>query len=81
MTARISHTSVDSRDAYARSVFWGRVLGFTEDPDDPNEPGHEECMIFSPDRTQRLLFIEVPDDSCHGHVTGPQLGLCPDSLP
>jgi predicted enzyme related to lactoylglutathione lyase len=61
MTARISHTSFDAVDAHAQSVFWGRVLGFTEDPDDPNEPGHEECMIFSPDRSQKLLFIEVPE--------------------
>ena len=42
-------------------MFWADVLGFAEDPDDPNEPGHEECMIFSPDGSQRLLFIEVPD--------------------
>lgn len=61
MTALISHTSFDSLDAYAMSVFWGEVLGFTEDPDDPNEPGHEECMIFAADGPQRLLFIEVPD--------------------
>lgn len=61
MTALISHTTFDSIDAYAQSVFWAQVLGFAEDPDDPNEPGHEECMIFSPDGTQRLLFIEVPD--------------------
>jgi predicted enzyme related to lactoylglutathione lyase len=61
MTARISHTTFDARDAHAQSVFWGAVLGFTEDPDDPNEPGHEECMIFSPDRSQRVLFIEVPE--------------------
>jgi predicted enzyme related to lactoylglutathione lyase len=61
MTARISHTSFDAVDAHAQSVFWGRVLGFTEDPDDPNEPGHEECMVFSPDRSQKLLFIEVPE--------------------
>ncbi|MGH3434489.1 MAG: VOC family protein [Thermocrispum sp.] len=61
MTALISHTSFDSLDAYALSVFWGEVLGFTEDPDDPNEPGDQECMIFSADRTQRLLFLEVPD--------------------
>jgi len=61
MTALISHTSFDSFDAHAMSVFWGLVLGFVEDPDDPNEPGHEECMIFSADGSQRLLFIEVPD--------------------
>jgi hypothetical protein len=61
MVARISHTSIDATDAYAQSVFWGKVLGFAEDPADPNEPGHEECMIFSPDRRTRVLFIEVPE--------------------
>ncbi|HEY6744290.1 MAG TPA: VOC family protein [Mycobacteriales bacterium] len=61
MTAVISHTSFDSADAYAQSLFWGKVLGFAEDPDDPNEPGHEECMIFSPDGRTRVLFIEVPE--------------------
>ena len=62
MTSRISHTSVDARDAYAQSVWWCQVLGWTEDPDDPNLPGHEECLILSPDRTEMLLFITVPDD-------------------
>ena len=61
MTALISHTSIDSLNPHALSVFWGLVLGFVEDPDDPNEPGHAECMISSTDGTQRLLFIEVPD--------------------
>ena len=32
-----------------------------EDPDDPNLPGHVECMIFSPDDSHRILFIDVPD--------------------
>ena len=62
MTSRISHTSFDARDAYAQSVFWSQVLGFVEDPDDPNEPGHAECLITSRDRSQLLLFITVPDD-------------------
>jgi hypothetical protein len=61
MTALISRTSFDSLDAHAMSVFWGQVFGFVEDPGDPNEPGHEECMIFSADGSQRLLFIQVPD--------------------
>ena len=62
MASRISHTSFDARNAYAQSVFWSQVLGFAEDPDDPNEPGHEECLITSRDRSQLLLFITVPDD-------------------
>lgn len=61
MAALISHTSFDSLDADASSVFWGAVLRFAENPDDPNEPGDEECMIFSVDGARRLLFIEVPD--------------------
>ena len=61
MTALISHTSFDAGDSYAQAVFWGQVLGFAEDPEDPNEPGHEECMIFSPDGRTRVLFIEVPE--------------------
>jgi catechol 2,3-dioxygenase-like lactoylglutathione lyase family enzyme len=61
MVAVISHVTVDSRDAYAQSVWWAQVLGWAEDPDDPNEPGHEECMILAPDGRQRLLFVEVPE--------------------
>jgi hypothetical protein len=61
MTSRISHTSFDAIDAYTQSVFWSRVLDFVEDPDDPNEPGHAECLITSRDQRELLLFITVPD--------------------
>jgi len=61
MTSRISHTSFDATDAYAQSVWWSRVLDFVEDPDDPNLPGHQECLITSRDLSQVLLFITVPD--------------------
>ncbi|MDN5768603.1 MAG: VOC family protein [Humibacillus sp.] len=61
MVALISHTSFDAIDAYSQSVFWGRVLGFAGDPDQPDAPGDEECLIVSPDGAQRLLFIEVPE--------------------
>src|SRR5215467_14520286 len=61
MTSRISHTSFDARDAYAQSLFWSQVLGFAEDPDDPNLPEHPECLITSRDQSELLLFITVPD--------------------
>lgn len=61
VTSRISHTTFDALNSYTQSVFWTKVLGFAEDPADPNLPGHEECMIFSPDGTQQVLFVEVPD--------------------
>lgn len=59
MTSRISHTTVDCIDAYAQSEWWRQVLGFRDDPDDPNNPGDEECPIFSDDGATMLLFIEV----------------------
>ena len=61
MTSRISHTTIDSRNAYQQSLWWSQVLGMREDPQDPNEPGDEECMIFSADGGTRLLFVEVPE--------------------
>lgn len=61
MTVAISHTTVDCHDAYELSEWWKAVLGYTDVPGDPNEPGHEECMIVDPDSGHQLLFIEVPD--------------------
>jgi hypothetical protein len=61
MTSYVSHTTVDCADAYTLSRWWQAVLDYREDPDDPNELGHEECMIYSADGGHRLLFKEVPD--------------------
>ena len=61
MTSRISHVSVDCRNAYAQSVWWGEVLGMHDVPDDPNEPGDKECMLVSDDSGVSVLFIEVPE--------------------
>jgi predicted enzyme related to lactoylglutathione lyase len=61
MVSRIAHTTIDSRNAYEQSLFWAAVLGWVENPADPNLPEHAECMIFSPDGTERLLFIDVPE--------------------
>jgi hypothetical protein len=61
MTAYISHTTVDCHSAYELSEWWKQVLGYVDLADDPNEPGHEECMIRSEATGHHLLFIEVPD--------------------
>jgi hypothetical protein len=61
MTAMISHTSVDCVEAYRLSEWWRVVLDYEMDAGDPNEPGHEECLIQSRDGAHRLLFIEVPE--------------------
>ncbi len=61
MTSYISHTTVDCSNAYELSEWWKQVLGYIDLAGDPNEPGHEECMIEQPGGGHRLLFIEVPD--------------------
>jgi Glyoxalase-like domain len=61
MASFVSHTTVDCRDAFTLSTWWKAVLDYSDDPDDPNEPGHEECLILAPDEGPRLLFIEVPE--------------------
>jgi catechol 2,3-dioxygenase-like lactoylglutathione lyase family enzyme len=61
VSAFISHTTVDCSDAYQLSEWWKAVLGYVDIEGDPNEPGHEECMIRDPVTGHRLLFIEVPD--------------------
>lgn len=61
MTSHLSHTTVDCHHAYDLSEWWKSVLGYVDIDGDPNEPGHEECMIRDPDTGHQLLFIEVPD--------------------
>ena len=61
MTSYVSHTSVDCRNAYELSEFWRAVLGYEMVADDPNEPGHEECLILDPETAHSILFIEVPE--------------------
>ncbi|MFT4287597.1 VOC family protein [Nocardioides sp.] len=62
MTSYIAHTSVDCRNAYELSEWWKGLLDYTELPDDPNEPGHELCLILDPETGHRVLFIEVPEE-------------------
>ena len=61
MTSFISHTTIDCAHAYDLSEWWKPVLGYVDLEGDPNEPGHEECMIRDPQTGHRVLFIEVPD--------------------
>jgi hypothetical protein len=61
MTSFISHTTVDCTNAFELSEWWKPVLGYVDLDDDPNLPGHEECLIRDPETGHRVLFIEVPD--------------------
>jgi Glyoxalase-like domain len=57
----VSHTTIDCTNAYELSEWWKPVLGYVDIEGDPNEPGHEECMIRDPETGHQVLFIEVPD--------------------
>jgi hypothetical protein len=61
MSCFVSHLSIDCRNAYELSQWWKGVLDYVDLEDDPNLPGHEECMIHDPASGHRLLFIEVPE--------------------
>ncbi len=61
VVSRVSHTTIDCRDAFLLSMWWKPVLGYTDVAGDPNEPGDEECMIVDPATGHRLLFIETGD--------------------
>ena len=61
MTSRISHTTIDCANPYALSLWWAQVLGYAEDPEDPNLPEHEECLILPAGGGQGVLFIRVPE--------------------
>lgn len=62
MSCFVSHTTVDCRNAYELSAWWKGLLGYVDLEDDPNLPGHEECMIRDPETDHRILFIEVPEE-------------------
>ena len=62
MTTFISHTTIDARNAYELCQWWKQLLGYVDLEDDPNLPGHPECMIQRPDGGHQLLFLETPDE-------------------
>ncbi len=62
MACFVSHTPVDCRNAYELSEWWKALLGYVDLEDDPNLPGHVECLIRDGETGHRILFIEVPEE-------------------
>lgn len=56
----IRSITVDCADPYRQALFWSKVTGWQEDPQDPNNPGDPEGRIVSAHGIS-LLFIPVPE--------------------
>ena len=69
MTCRVSHTTVDCANAFELSEWWKQLLGYLDIEGDPNEPGHEECMIRDPGSGHQILFVEVAEAKTAGKTT------------
>lgn len=61
MALKINHITIDSHQPDEIARFWAEAMGWAEDPDDPNLPEHDEAAIYSPDRSQVMLFERVPE--------------------
>jgi len=61
MSLRIRHITFDCADPYRLARFWADLLGYREDPHDPNRPAAEEALIVDPQGTAGLLFLRVPE--------------------
>jgi hypothetical protein len=79
MTVRIRTITFDCKEPYPLSLFWSRLTGFGEDPDDPNLPEQDEALLLAPDGVPNLLFIRVPEakqvkNRVHLDLTPAELG-------
>jgi predicted enzyme related to lactoylglutathione lyase len=62
MTSTIRGITIDCRDPYRLAQFWAAVLGYTDDPNDPNSPGDPEALLIDPRGLHpALVFVPVPE--------------------
>ena len=61
MSLRIRHITFDCADPYRLALFWSGLLGYREDPRDPNQPESDAALILDPQGTAGLLFLRVPE--------------------
>jgi hypothetical protein len=52
--------TIDCADWSRLVQFWHQAAGWTEDPDDPNQPGDPAGKLVTPDGLN-ILFIPVPE--------------------
>lgn len=61
MSLRIRHITFDCAEPYLLARFWSDLLGYRENPRDPNLRDAQEALILDPQGTAGLLFIRVPE--------------------
>jgi hypothetical protein len=61
MSCKIDAVVIDCLHPERVGRFWAEVLGWGDDPENPNLPGDPEWLLMSPDGTSRLLFQPVPE--------------------
>lgn len=75
-TSTIRHLTIDCRSPYLLAHFWADVLGFVDDPENPDDP---EAVIVDPDgRQPGLLLLPVPEPKTVKNRL--HLDLVPDAL-
>ncbi|HEY7226392.1 MAG TPA: VOC family protein [Micromonosporaceae bacterium] len=71
MASYVWTTTVDCGDPYRLSVWWSEVLDYAENPEYPNHPEDEECLIRSPAAPERSGREAGPERS--GREAGHQI--------
>ncbi|MFN8018282.1 MAG: DUF664 domain-containing protein [Acidimicrobiales bacterium] len=62
MSSRLDAITFDCHDPLALAAFWRRVVGYVDDPENPNRPGDPEAYLIDPRRLgPALLFLRVPE--------------------
>ena len=62
VASHLDAINFDCHDPLALARFWAAVLGYVEDPAEPNVAGSDEAWIQDPKRLKpALLFITVPE--------------------
>lgn len=46
MTSTIRHITIECRDHHVLAHFWSAVLGYVEDPENPNGPDDPEALLI-----------------------------------
>jgi hypothetical protein len=58
---RLRNITFDCAHPTELARWWTRVIGWEEDPGNPNLPEDDEAALVAPDRSLNLLFVKVPE--------------------